>query len=80
MVRRILHLPHRGEPLGVGGIFFDDLDSGAFERDFAFTRSVGEAFPRGLPRLVRRHMNGRGRSQRALSWQARPLCRVQPAA
>ena len=38
------YLPHRGEPRGVGGIFFDDLDSGDFARDFAFTRSVGEAF------------------------------------
>ena len=51
------HLPHRGEPRGVGGIFFDDLDSGDFARDFAFTRSVGEAFLEIYPRLVRRHMN-----------------------
>jgi coproporphyrinogen III oxidase len=51
------HLPHRGEPRGVGGIFFDDLDSGDFERDFAFTRSVGEAFLAIYPDLVRRHMN-----------------------
>ena len=51
------HLPHRGEPRGVGGIFFDDLDSGDFERDFAFTRGVGEAFLDIYPRLVRRHMN-----------------------
>ena len=51
------HLPHRGEPRGVGGIFFDDLDSGDFARDFAFTRSVGEAFLEIYPRLVRGHMN-----------------------
>ena len=38
------YLPHRGEPRGVGGIFFDYLDSGDFARDFAFTRGVGEAF------------------------------------
>src|SRR6201984_1842941 len=37
-------LKHRGEPRGVGGIFFDYLDSGDQERDFAFVRSVGEAF------------------------------------
>jgi coproporphyrinogen III oxidase len=51
------HLPHRGEPRGVGGIFFDDLDSGDFARDFAFTRGVGEAFLEIYPRLVRGHMN-----------------------
>jgi coproporphyrinogen III oxidase len=51
------YLSHRGEPRGVGGIFFDDLDSGDFARDFAFTRDVGEAFLEIYPRLVRGHMN-----------------------
>jgi coproporphyrinogen III oxidase len=50
-------LPHRGEPRGVGGIFYDYLDSGDFTRDFAFTREVGEAFLATYPRIVRRHMN-----------------------
>ena len=49
-------LPHRNEPRGVGGIFFDQHDSGDWERDFAFTRSVGLAFLDIYPRLVRRHM------------------------
>jgi coproporphyrinogen III oxidase len=49
-------LKHRGEPRGVGGIFFDYLDSGDKERDFAFTRDVGAAFLDVYPRLVRRHM------------------------
>ena len=49
-------LKHRNEPRGVGGIFFDYLDSGDWERDFAFTRAVGEAFLDIYPRLVRRHM------------------------
>jgi coproporphyrinogen III oxidase len=51
------HLPHRGEARGVGGIFYDDLDSGSFERDFAFTREVGQAFLAVYPALVRAHMN-----------------------
>ena len=43
-------IPHRGRARGVGGIFFDDLNSGNWEADFAFTRAVGEAFlPAFLP-------------------------------
>ncbi len=51
------HLEHRGEPRGVGGIFFDNLDSGDAEADFAFTRDVGRAFLDAWPPIVRRHMN-----------------------
>ncbi|MEX0814352.1 MAG: oxygen-dependent coproporphyrinogen oxidase [Dongiaceae bacterium] len=50
-------LPHRGEARGVGGIFFDDLDNGDWEADFAFLRDVGLAFLDVYPRLVRRHMD-----------------------
>lgn len=35
---------HRGEARGVGGIFYDDLCTGDWAADFAFTRAVGEAF------------------------------------
>jgi coproporphyrinogen III oxidase len=55
------YLPHRQEPRGIGGIFYDNLKSGDtpqdFERDFAFTRNVGEAFLTIYPALVRRHMS-----------------------
>ncbi len=49
-------LPHRNEPRGAGGIFYDYLDTGDFEDDFAFTRDVGEAFLSAYPAIVRRRM------------------------
>ncbi len=51
---RYFYLPHRHEPRGVGGIFFDDLASGDPQRDFAFVRAVGEAFLEVYPSLVKR--------------------------
>ena len=37
-------LRHRNETRGIGGLFYDDLNEGGFERCFALTRSVGDAF------------------------------------
>ena len=54
---RYFRLPHRDETRGVGGIFYDDFNSGDFDADFAFTRAVGEAFLDVFPRLVRRNMD-----------------------
>jgi coproporphyrinogen III oxidase len=50
------YLPHRGEPRGVGGIFFDELASGDSVRDFEFVKAVGLAFLDVYPRIIRRHM------------------------
>jgi coproporphyrinogen III oxidase len=50
-------LPHRNEPRGVGGIFYDHHDSGDFERDFAFSRDVGLAFLSVYPQIVRGRMH-----------------------
>lgn len=49
-------LPHRGEPRGVGGIFYDHHNSGDWERDFAFTQDVGRAFLEAYVPLLRKHM------------------------
>jgi len=49
-------LPHRNEPRGVGGIFYDYLEND-WEKDFAFTQDVGKTFLKTYPGLVRRHMN-----------------------
>ena len=46
-------LAHRGEPRGVGGIFYDHHQSGDWDKDFAFTQGVGEAFRGIYPRIVR---------------------------
>jgi coproporphyrinogen III oxidase len=48
-------IPHRGRARGVGGIFYDDLNTGDWEADFAFTQDVGRAFlPAFLPVTERR--------------------------
>jgi coproporphyrinogen III oxidase len=51
------YLPHRGETRGAGGIFYDYLNSGDAEADFAFTRDVGTAFLETYPQIIRRRMN-----------------------
>jgi len=48
---------HRQEARGVGGIFYDYVDSGDWEADFAFTQEVGQAFLEIVPDILRRHMN-----------------------
>ena len=50
-------IPHRGKARGVGGIFFDYVDSGDVRADFAFVQDVGMTFVDIYPQLVRRHMH-----------------------
>jgi coproporphyrinogen III oxidase len=56
------HLPYRNEPRGIGGIFYDYLDSGDFSADLAFTKDIGKAFFKAYPPILRRNM--------ALDWSA----------
>ena len=51
---RYFYLPHRQEPRGVGGIFFDELASSDREADFAFVKGVGEALFEVYPHIVAR--------------------------
>jgi coproporphyrinogen III oxidase len=50
------YLAHRQEPRGIGGIFYDYLDSGDWEADFAFTQAVGKSFVEIYPEIVKRNI------------------------
>jgi len=59
-------LRHRNEQRGVGGVFFDDFSEGGFERGFAMTQSVGDAFLNAyLPIVLRRKDMPYGERERA---------------
>lgn len=50
------YIKHRKQARGVGGIFYDYLNSENFEEDFNFTKDVGLAFLNVFPKLVRKNM------------------------
>ena len=62
---RYFFLKHRNEPRGIGGVFFDDLSEGGFERSFNLTQSVGDAFLAAyLPIITRRRDTPYGERER----------------
>ncbi|MEI9887377.1 MAG: coproporphyrinogen III oxidase [Rhizomicrobium sp.] len=74
------YLPHRKEPRGRGGIFFDRHNSGDWEKDFAFTKDVGAGICAGLS-PNRKEADGATLDRRRAPPSAgtpRPLCGVQP--
>ena len=75
------YLPHRGEMRGIGGIFYDYLDTGDWKADFDFTQKVGPRIPRRLSGdRPPQHGNALDRGRpRGAAHPARPLCGVQPA-
>ncbi|MDD5295547.1 MAG: oxygen-dependent coproporphyrinogen oxidase [Rhodocyclaceae bacterium] len=62
---RYFFLKHRNEPRGIGGIFYDDFSELGFEKSFAMTRDVGDAFLRAyLPILEKRRDMAYGERER----------------
>lgn len=51
------YLRHRDEPRGIGGLFFDDHNSGDFDRDFALMQAVGNSFIDAYEPIVRRRQD-----------------------
>ncbi|QDU83523.1 Coproporphyrinogen-III oxidase, aerobic [Planctomycetes bacterium Pla163] len=50
-------LPHRGEPRGIGGIFYDDFAELGFERSFAFHSAVGDAYVEAIVPILERRLH-----------------------
>ena len=62
------YLPHRAEPRGVGGLFYDDLNEWGFEKSFDFMQSVGDSFLKAYAPIV---LNNKDRDygERERQWQ-----------
>lgn len=54
MVRRLLFLKHRNEQRGIGGLFFDDLNTPDFDHCFDFMQAVGNGYTRAYLPIVER--------------------------
>ena len=71
---RYFYIPHRKRARGVGGIFFDDRNTGDWEADFALTHDVGAALvPAFVPLVDRRHPDGWTEDERDIQLRHRGL-------
>ena len=61
-------LPHRNEPRGIGGLFYDDLNDWGFEKTFGFMQSVGNAYLDAYVPIVHNNKD-RSYGQRERDWQ-----------
>ena len=62
------HLPHRGEPRGIGGLFYDDFTEGGWDAALALTQRVGEGLWRAYAPILERR-RGTAYGQRERDWQ-----------
>ncbi len=69
-------LPHRKESRGVGGIFFDQLNSGDLEKDFSFVKKVGKGFEKIFPEIIKMKFNKKWTDdqKKTTTYQERTLC------
>jgi coproporphyrinogen III oxidase len=59
------YLPHRQEPRGIGGLFFDDFNELGFTQSFAFMRNIGDSFlPAYMPILNKQSSKSFGDRER----------------
>lgn len=63
------YLPHRQEPRGIGGLFFDDLNDWSFDTTFQFMQAVGQGVIAGYQPIVQRRKDT-PYGEREREWQA----------
>ena len=56
-MRNYFYLKHRDEPRGIGGLFFDDHNTGDFGQDFSLMRAVGDSYIEAYEPIVRRRLD-----------------------
>mgnify|MGYP001431083777 FL=1 len=61
-------LPHRNEPRGIGGLFYDDLNEWGFEKTFGFMQAVGSAYLKAYVPIVHRNKD-KAFGERERQWQ-----------